>query len=135
VVTLLAPLLPLEPEPEDDDVDPLLCELDVLPDELVVGLDATVVADDDVLADVFFASAGSWPETSTSVIISQAATNSATDPAMIRRRMVRARATRAVLSACPRARASARLLSVMAFPRGRVKRSVRSASARPVASA
>ncbi len=114
MVTLLTEP-PLE-VPLEDDVEPLDWELVVVaPDVVVVadGVEATVVADDDVAED-FLASAGSWPETSISVISSQAATNSATDPATIRRRMVRARATRALLIACPRARAAAAaLVSVM----------------------
>jgi hypothetical protein len=112
VVTLLAvpPLdVPLE-VPLDVSLD---VALDVSLDEVeldVVGVDATVVADD----EDFLARAGSCPDTSTIAISNQAATNSATDPATIRRRMVRARATRALLSACPRARAAAAsLVSVM----------------------
>jgi hypothetical protein len=76
----------------------------------VLGVEATVVADDPV--EVLLASAGSCPETSTIVIISQAATNSATAPEMILRRTLRARAARSLRSACPRARAAS-LLSVV----------------------
>jgi hypothetical protein len=117
VVTLLTPE-PLESELDDDEellvwalleVDPVEPELLVV----AVGVEATVVA-----LDVFLASAGSWPETSTSVIISQPATNSATAPEITRRRIFRARAVRAVRSACPRARAAAGLVSVI----GRVPR-------------
>jgi hypothetical protein len=98
----------VEPEEDCDDCDV------VAPDVVVVvdGVEATVVPVD-VAAEAFLARAGSCPEASTSVISSQAATNSATDPATIRRRIERARATRALLSACPRARASARLMSDM----------------------
>jgi len=109
---------PLDAEPDDVvDVSPLegVVVVEVSPLEVVVvaGDDATVVVDE-LLPDDFLASAGSCPETSTSVIISQAATNSATEPAMIRRRIVRARATRALRSACPRARAPPpSLISVM----------------------
>jgi hypothetical protein len=80
---------------------------------VVVGLDAAVGADDAEVAEDFLARAGSCPETSTIAINNQAATNSATDPATIRRRMRRARAIRALLSACPRARAAEALVSVM----------------------
>jgi hypothetical protein len=76
----------------------------------VLGVEATVVVDDPV--EVLLASAGSCPETSTIVIISQAATNSATAPEMILRRTLRARAARSLRSACPRARAAS-LLSVV----------------------
>jgi hypothetical protein len=115
VVTLLTvplPELPLElelSEPLDWEL-----ELDVDPvsdPELVVvagdELDATVAADE------LLASAGSCPDTSTIVISSHDATNSATDPATIRRRIMRARASRAPLIAWPRARAASALLSVM----------------------
>jgi hypothetical protein len=128
VVTLLTPL-PFEDELEDDEV-PLVWSLaepvdpldPVDPPELVDPLDpepvvvavwseATVVPDDAV--EVWLASAGSWPETRTIAIISQAATNSATAPEITRRRIVRTRAARALRSACPRARASVASLSVM----------------------
>jgi hypothetical protein len=110
-------------EPPDDvplDVPlevPLVVLLDVavevsLDVAVDVGVEATVVAADDVAA-AFLARAGSCPETSTIAISNHAATNSATDPATIRRRMLRARATRALLSACPRARAASALVSVM----------------------
>jgi hypothetical protein len=80
----------------------------------VAGVDATVVAEDEEVADeAFLARAGSCPDTSTIAISSHAATNNATDPATIRRRMVRARAARALLSASPRARAAAALVSLM----------------------
>lgn len=85
-----------------------------------VELDATVLADERL------ASAGSFPDTSTIVISSHEATNSATAPATIRRRIVRARASRALLIATPRARASCALLSVIVMylvvGHGRVKR-------------
>jgi hypothetical protein len=83
----------------------------------VLGVDATVVADD--VVDVLLASAGSWPETSTMAIISQAATNTATAPEMTRRRILRARATRSLRIAWPRARAAACLESVIRVPRDR----------------
>jgi hypothetical protein len=110
---------PLEvPLDDDDDVslDWELVEPVVVASEVVVvvaGVEATVVAEDEEVAEDFLASAGSCPETSVIVINSHAATNSATDPATIRRRMLRARATRALLSACPRARAASAFLSVM----------------------
>ena len=99
------------PSPED------VVVVDVSPLAVVVvaGVDAIAV-DDGLLPDDFLASAGSWPETSTSVIMIQAATNSATEPATMRRRIERARATRALRSACPRARASSWLNSVMSCP-------------------
>jgi hypothetical protein len=136
VVTLLTPL-PVEPELDEDDDEPLLWTL-LRPDEpveplepellvvavVVVGFEATAVPDDPV--EVWLASAGSCPETSTTAIISQAATNSAIAAETTRRRMVRARATRALRSACPRARAAAASLSVMVqvprvFDGGRVE--------------
>jgi hypothetical protein len=109
VVTLLTPLFELEPELELelDGVEPEPLDVVVA---VVLGVDATVVADD--VLDALLASAGSCPETSTSVIISQAATNSATAPEITRLRILRARATRSLRSACPRARAAA-LLSVI----------------------
>jgi hypothetical protein len=78
-------------------------------DVVVAGdeLDATVLADD------CLASAGSCPDTSTIVIKSHEATNSATAPLMMRRRIIRVRLSRAALTAWPRARASCGLLSVM----------------------
>jgi hypothetical protein len=122
VTTLLTPL-PLEAElllcelvPDDPLVALPLTLEPVLPLEPVVavvplldGVEATVAADD------LLAKAGSCPETSTTEINSQAATNSATAPAMTRRRIVRARPIRALLSALPRASASAAaaLVSVM----------------------
>ena len=111
----LVPLVELPLDPVVEDVLPLFWELvePEVPEVLLVGLEATVVAGDDLLPDDFLASAGSCPETSTSVISSQAATNSASEPAMIRRRMVRTRAIRALLSACPRARAASGLVSVV----------------------
>jgi hypothetical protein len=134
VVTLLAdpPLeLPLEPSLEDSEELPL-AEVAVLEEVAGVALDATVVADERL------ASAGSWPDTSTSVIISHAATNSASDPAIRRRRIVLARAVRALRSACPRARAAARVsvvISCTSFSVGVRRRSVRTASAPPVSTA
>jgi len=104
VVTLLTvplPELPLELEVELD--EPVELELEPEPElepdeELVLGeLDATVLADD------CLASAGSCPDTSTIVIRSHAATNSATAPPMMRRRIIRARARRASRIARPRA--------------------------------
>jgi hypothetical protein len=120
VVTLLTPLEPeLELEPTVDpeltpELEPVL-ELDPDDPELLVvvvaaGVDATVVADEAV--EALRASAGSWPDTSTIVIISQAATNSATAPEITRRRILRARAARSARSAWPRARAAS-LLSVI----------------------
>jgi hypothetical protein len=94
VVTLLTPV-PDEPEP---------LVLGVVAEVVAaLGVDATLLAEDEV--DVLPASAGSCPETSASVIISQAATNSATAPEITRRRILRARAARAARSAWPRARA------------------------------
>ncbi|MGO9495996.1 MAG: hypothetical protein ACLQA5_04685 [Solirubrobacteraceae bacterium] len=95
----------LEPEFEDE---PVLVP-DVVVDVVVAGdeLDATVLADERL------ASAGSCPDTSTIVIKSQEATNSATAPLMMRRRIIRVRLTRAALIAWPRARASCGSLSVI----------------------
>jgi hypothetical protein len=100
VVTLLTvPLLefPLELELELALVEPVDCELESDDVPVLGELDATVVADD------FLASAGSCPDTSTTVISSQVATNSATAPPMMRRRSIRARARRASRIARPRA--------------------------------
>jgi hypothetical protein len=110
VVTLLTPLLleldaELMPELElefDVELEPEDPELLVV--VVVLGVEATVVADEAV--EAFRASAGSCPETRTRVIISQAATNSATAPEITRRRIVRARAVRSARSAWPRARAA-----------------------------
>jgi hypothetical protein len=110
VVTLLTPLLleldaELMPELElefDVELEPVDPELLVV--VVVLGVEATVVADEAV--EAFRASAGSCPETRTRVIISQAATNSATAPEITRRRIVRARAARSARSAWPRARAA-----------------------------
>jgi hypothetical protein len=105
VVTLLTPLEPeleLEPEPELPAlvvvvVSVLGAVAVVVVVVSVLGVEATVVPDEPAV--VLLASAGSCPETSTSVIISQAATNSATAPEITRRRILRARAARSVRSA------------------------------------
>ncbi len=101
----LLELLLLESVFEDE---PVLVP-DVVVDVVVAGdeLDATVLADD------CLASAGSCPDTSTIVIKSHEATNSATAPLMMRRRIMRVRLSRAALIAWPRARASCGLSSVM----------------------
>jgi hypothetical protein len=65
------------------------------------------------------ASAGSWPETSTTAISSQAARNSATAPLTARRRILRMRAARASRIAWPRVRAVPGLFSVMVNPQCR----------------
>jgi hypothetical protein len=113
VVTLLTPLLfelelmfdvEFDVELEFDPVEPELLVVVVVP-----GVEATVLTDEAV--EVFRASAGSCPETSTIVIISQAATNSATAPEITRRRILRVWAARSARSAWPRARAAS-LLSV-----------------------
>ena len=81
---------------------------EVVPEPVVVaGVDATVLADERL------ASAGSCPDTSTIVIRSHEATNSATAPLMMRRRIMRVRVSRAARNAWPRARASCGLSSVM----------------------
>jgi hypothetical protein len=110
VLTLLTPL-PFDAELDDD--DEALLWTPVAPELVVVavGLEATVVPVEAV--DVWLASAGSRPETSTIAIISQAATNSAIAAEITRRRIVRERARRALRSSCPRARAAAASFSVM----------------------
>jgi hypothetical protein len=113
--TVPAPELPLEDAPEE--LAPELVDVPELVDEalvvLVAGVEATVVAEERL------ASAGSWPETSTSVISSQLATNSAAAPPMIRRRIERARASLLSLSACPRERAAGSMSVMCLAPRGR----------------
>jgi hypothetical protein len=149
VVTLLGELLlelllevPLEVPLELSLEDKSLEDEEELSPEEVVALEevAGVALDAIVVAVERLASAGSWPETSTSVIISQAATNSASDPAMTRRRIDRARAARSVRSACPRARAAAAALvslvmSCTSFSVGVKRRSVCTASDPPVSTA
>jgi hypothetical protein len=110
VVTLLTPPL-LELDPELVLELELAIDVELEPDDpellvvaVVLGVEATVVADEAV--EAFRASAGSCPETRTIVIISQAATNSATAPEITRRRIMRARAARSARSAWPRARAA-----------------------------
>ena len=98
LVPELDPELALDPDPE------LVVDVVVVPDP---ELDATVAAEE------WLASAGSWPDTSTIVISSQAATNSATAPPMIRRRIIRALLARIWRMAAPRARAASALVSVM----------------------
>jgi hypothetical protein len=99
---------------------PLVVEVVAVSDPEVVAVsdpEVVVVAgaefDATVDADERLASAGSCPDTSTIVISSHDATNSATAPPTIRRRIIRARASRALLIAWPRARAAGALLSVM----------------------
>jgi hypothetical protein len=76
---------------------------------VVAGVELDAVVD----AVERLASAGSFPDTSTTVIRSQLATNSASAPAMMRRRIVRARANRARPVARPRGGAPRALVSVM----------------------
>jgi hypothetical protein len=80
---------------------------------LAVEVEPVVVETAAVVAVDVLASAGSCPETSTIVISSQVATNSATEPPMIRRRIIRARAARDARIARARARALSALVSVM----------------------
>jgi hypothetical protein len=117
VVTLLT--LPLPELALELELEELLdCELEVDPvSEPELTLEPVLVdgveLDATVAADKRLASAGSCPDTSTIVISSHEATNSATAPPMMRRRIVLARLSLAALSAAPRARASCALLSVM----------------------
>jgi hypothetical protein len=118
----LVPDVPLEPVPAPELV--VLLGLLVV---VVVGLLVVVVLDvvneplpDDVVGlvlvlavEVRAASAGSWPDTSTTAISSHAARNSATDPLTTRRRILRIRAARASLIACPRRRVESAFCSVM----------------------
>jgi hypothetical protein len=112
VVTLLGLLLPeLELEPLLEVVAvvvvgvvvvvvvPVLAAVVVVP-VLVVPLET------EATVEVLRASAGSWPETRTTAINSQAARNRATAPATTRRRIMRTRAARAARIACARPRAS-----------------------------
>ncbi|HEV3388015.1 MAG TPA: hypothetical protein VG057_03335 [Solirubrobacteraceae bacterium] len=121
-MTLLTDPLPELPDAAELEFEPefeLELESDELPDvvlvpdpELVVVVDG-VEDDVTVLADDFLASAGSCPDTSTTAISSHAATNSATDPLTMRRRIVLARLSRAFRIAWPRARAASVSLSLM----------------------
>jgi hypothetical protein len=70
---------------------------------VVVVEDVAVVAVRTTAA-LLRASAGSWPEASVTRISSQVAANSATAPAITRRRSIRTRPARAALIACPRTR-------------------------------
>jgi hypothetical protein len=100
------------------DPEPLLVEPELLlvdPELLLVvvpELEATVDAVD-------LDSAGSCPVTITMVISSQVATNSASEPATMRRRIIRTRPRRACLSACARARGTSAFMSVMVFSASR----------------
>jgi hypothetical protein len=91
-VPLLEPESLLEPEPLR-----VLCALAVVVLVAVVVVAAAVVCVVVVLRD----STGSWPLASVTVISSQVATNSATAPPMIRRRIVLARSRRAAFSCAP----------------------------------
>jgi hypothetical protein len=114
-------VVPLDPAPLL--VDPVLLLVDpelllVDPELLLVDpelLAAVVPALEATVAAVDFDRPGSCPLTSTTVISSQAATNSASEPAMIRRRIERTRPRRACLIACARARGASELMSVMVF--------------------
>jgi hypothetical protein len=90
VVTLLGLVVPLE-----------LAELVPLPcvEPLPALVDAAAVPDAEAV-DVCAASAGSLPETSTTIINSQTATNNATAPAITRRLIARVRNARLCLIAC-----------------------------------
>jgi hypothetical protein len=108
VVTLLTvPLLELELELVDWvlelEAEPVFADPLSTPELVLV---AGVELDAAVLADERLASAGSCPDTSTIVISRNEATNSATAPLMMRRRIRLARLSRALLRAAPRARAS-----------------------------
>ena len=87
----MLPVVPVLPELELLDV--LVVAVGVLPEPLP-ALEAVVVTA--VLAVALRAArAGSWPETSTTAISSQVATNRASAPEITRRRIIRARARRA----------------------------------------
>jgi hypothetical protein len=116
VVPLLLELVPvsLELVPSLEPVTPSLevvpVSLEVVPSlepvpelEPVLELELVVLALE-VVATVLRARAGSWPVTSTTAISNHAATNSATDPLMIRRRIERTRVARAALIVFARAR-------------------------------
>ncbi len=84
------PVVPVTGDPVEPDV--LVTGLELLvPELLELDLEATCA----VVAVVCDASAGSRPEISTTAIHIQVATNSATAPAITRRRMDRVRAARA----------------------------------------
>jgi hypothetical protein len=123
-VTLLTDPLPELPDAAELEFEPefefeVELESDELPDvvlvpdpELVVVVDG-VEEDTAVLADDFLASAGSCPDTSTTAISSHVATNTATAPPTMRRRIVLARLSRAFRIAWPRARAASVSLSLI----------------------
>jgi hypothetical protein len=78
-----------EPSSDDDELEPLPPEaLLLLPDEDCVAKDALAT------------SAGSCPDTRTAATTNQTAMNSATAPAIARRRSIRVRAARACRSTC-----------------------------------
>jgi hypothetical protein len=127
VVTLLEPMpdellpeFPLELVPLPELVVPLgslavgllVAVVDEPLPEDAAGL-ALVLVVDPAVELVRAASAGSWPETSTTAISSHTARNSATAPLSTRRRIMRIRAARASLIACPRRRVVLAFCSVM----------------------
>jgi hypothetical protein len=102
VVPLLLEPVPLSLElvPSSLEVVPSLepdPELEPVPEPELAALALEVVA------AALRARAGSWPVASTTAISNHAATNSATDPLMIRRRIERTRLARAALIAFARA--------------------------------
>jgi hypothetical protein len=93
----------------DGELELACCELVVVAGVAAVVVEAAVVLVADVEAmvavdDVCFASAGSWPETSTIAIISQAATNRDVAPITMRRRITLARSALATRIAAARPR-------------------------------
>jgi len=93
----------------------------LVPDPELVVVVAGVEDDVTVLAEELLASAGSCPDASTTAISSHAATNNATAPPTMRRRIMLARRSRALRIAWPRARAASKSLSLMVqVPHGRI---------------
>jgi hypothetical protein len=94
VLPLVVPVLPVLPAlPVLELPDVLVVAAGVLPEPLPALEDVFVTV---VLAVALRAArAGSWPETSTTAIRSQVATNRASAPEITRRRIIRARARRA----------------------------------------
>jgi len=100
----------------DDDVVP---DAAVVPDELLLAVLGDEVATTAVVVDLVvleLASAGSWPVTSCTVMTPNAATNTATAPPTMRRRIMLIRRARAArLASASRRRSSALTMEGVMF--------------------